>query len=167
MNKFSHYTIIPNINTNSTSLVLPSAEDINNCEQLLNFHFEEDYKTYILQCGEGLLGGTYIRIYPPTRISQEQSQWLERVTQYYFWEIGKEVLTKEQVLQAICIGDTFDGDEIIFYNHQYFVLPRNEENIYALGHNLNDAIEWLCNSGILTEAFTEREFEPFNEVLHP
>lgn len=36
-------------------------------------------------------------------------------------------------------------------------------NIYALGATLNDAIEWLCTAGILTEAFVEREFEPFNE----
>ncbi|MCS7472471.1 hypothetical protein QK342_04245 [Myroides odoratimimus] len=42
-------------------------------------------------------------------------------------------------------------------------MPRHEENIYALGNNLYDAIEWLCTKGILTEAFPEREFEPFNE----
>ncbi|MEK6494504.1 SMI1/KNR4 family protein [Myroides odoratimimus] len=163
MNKFNHYTVKPNIHTQSTELVLPSVEDINNCEQLLDFRFEEDYKTYILQYGVGILGGTYIRIYAPNRIVAERKEWLERVTQYYFWDDGKDVLTKEQVLEGVCIGDTFDGDEIIFYNNTYFVLPRYEENIYALGNNLYEAIEWLCSKGILTEAFPEREFEPFNE----
>lgn len=163
MNTFDHYTIIPNINTNEACLVLPNIEDINNCEQLLNFCFEEDYKTYALQYGVGILGGTYIRIYMPMRIVQYRSEWLDRVSKYYFWEDGKDVLTKEDVLQAICVGDTLDGDEIIFYLNQYYVLPRYEERIYLLGSTLNDAIEWLCSQGILTEAFTEREFEPLNE----
>ncbi|MDM1378905.1 SMI1/KNR4 family protein [Myroides marinus] len=163
MSKFDHYTVIPNINTNSVELFLPTAEDINNCEQQLGFTFEEDYNTFMRQYGTGILGGTYIRIYSPTRITKGQSEWLERVTQYYFWEDGEDILTKEQVLESICIGDTLDGDEIIFYQNQYYVLPRYEENIYALGATLNDAIEWLCTAGILTEAFVEREFEPFNE----
>ncbi|MDM1349202.1 SMI1/KNR4 family protein [Myroides marinus] len=163
MSKFDHYTVIPNINTNSVELFLPTTEDINNCEQQLGFTFEEDYNTFMRQYGTGILGGTYIRIYSPTRITKGQSEWLERVTQYYFWEDGEDILTKEQVLESICIGDTLDGDEIIFYQNQYYVLPRYEENIYALGATLNDAIEWLCTAGILTEAFVEREFEPFNE----
>lgn len=163
MSKFDHYTVIPNINTNSVELFLPTTEDINNCEQQLGFTFEEDYNTFMRQYGTGILGGTYIRIYSPTRITKGQSEWLERVTQYYFWEDGEDILTKEQVLESICIGDTLDGDEIIFYQNQYYVLPRYEENIYTLGETLNDAIEWLCTAGILTEAFVEREFEPFNE----
>ncbi|MDR0195587.1 MAG: SMI1/KNR4 family protein [Myroides sp.] len=163
MSKFDHYTVIPNINTNSVELFLPTSEDINNCEQQLDFTFEEDYKSFMLQYGTGILGGTYIRIYSPTRITKGQSEWLERVTQYYFWEDGEDILTKEQVLQAICIGDTLDGDEIIFYQNQYYILPRYEENIYSTGNNLYDTIEWLCTAGILTEAFVEREFEPINE----
>lgn len=164
MSKFDHYTIIPNYSTHATTLVTSTIEEINQCEQQLHFNFEEDYKTYIQQYGEGLLGGTYIRIYPPMRIIAEQEEWLKRITEYFFWEDGKEVLTKEQVQEAICIGDTFDGDEIIFYQEQYYVLPRYEENIYLLGQNLYNAIEWLCNSGTLTEAFAERQFEPFNEA---
>lgn len=163
MNKFDHYTVIPNVHTSSTELILPTIEDINNCEQVLNVTFEEDYKAYILKYGTGILGGTYIRIYSPTRIIQNQTEWLERVTQYYFWEEGKDILTKDKVLEAICIGDTLDGDEIIFFQNQYYILPRYEEEIYAVGNNLYTAIEWLCTAGILTEAFTEREFEPINE----
>jgi hypothetical protein len=30
------------------------------------------------------------------------------------------------------------------------------------GNGLAQAIEWLCSSNILTEAFTERDFEPFD-----
>ncbi|MGL4584624.1 MAG: SMI1/KNR4 family protein [Flavobacterium sp.] len=163
MSKFEHYTIIPNINTGNTTLVIPTIEDINSCEQVLSFRFEEDYKAYMLQYGIGLLGGTYIRIYGPTQITSNQKEWLARVTEYYFWEEGEDILTKEQVLNSICIGDTLDGDEIIFFQESYYVLPRNEENIYLLGKNLHNAIEWLCSKGILTEAFEEREFEPFNE----
>ena len=66
------------------------------------------------------------------------------------------------MLGSIRVGDTFDGDEIILLNNQYYVLPRYSEMIYKAGNTLEEAINWLCSSGILTEAFSEREFEPFD-----
>lgn len=155
--------IIPNYQTNSTALVLPQPQDIAQCQQALNHTFEQGYIEYITHLGEGILGGTYIRIYPPNKVKAYQEEWLERINTYYFWNDGKDVLTKEQVMQAICLGDTFDGDEIIFFNNTYFVLPRYEETIYNLGTSLFNAIEWLCSAGILTEPFGERNFEPFND----
>ena len=89
-------------------------------------------------------------------------EWRNRITQYWFWDEGKEVLTKEEVLKSIRIGDTFDGDEIIFLNNQYYILPRYSEMIYKAGNSLEETITWLCSSGVLTEAFSEREFEPFD-----
>ncbi|WP_010250888.1 SMI1/KNR4 family protein [Myroides injenensis] len=156
------FTIIPNYQTNSTSLILAEKEDILNCENILHCNFEEDYKEYVTTYGSGILGGTYIRIYLPHIIQSNQQQWLDRINEYYFWEEGKDILTKEEVLNSICIGDTFDGDELIYYKNKYYILPRYEEMIYSIGNNLNEAIKWLCSSNILTEAFTERNFEPFN-----
>jgi hypothetical protein len=43
-----------------------------------------------------------------------------------------------------------------------FVLPRNRQEIYVAGDGLPEAIEWLCSSATLTEAFDERNFEPFD-----
>lgn len=157
-----HFTIIPNYQTNSTSLILAKLEEILTCENILHFSFEENYKEYVTTYGNGILGGTYIRIYLPMKILSNQNQWLERISEYYFWEEGKDILTKKEVLNSICIGDTFDGDELIYYQNKYYILPRYEEMIYFIGNNLNEVINWLCSSNILTEAFTERNFEPFN-----
>ncbi|KQO34421.1 hypothetical protein ASF10_01510 [Flavobacterium sp. Leaf82] len=161
---FDNYKIIPNYNTHKTDLFLAENEDILACEKTLNITFDEDYKEYVLKYGSGILGGTYIRIYLPETIILTIAEWKNRISEYWFWDEGKEVLTKEEVLASIRIGDTYDGDEIILYKGEYYILPRHSEMIYKAGKTLEETITWLCSSGILTEAFTEREFEPFDPV---
>ncbi|MFC2389115.1 MULTISPECIES: hypothetical protein [Kingella] len=39
--------------------------------------------------------GGYLRVYLPGQIMKEQPEWLERITQYWFWDDGADVLTKE------------------------------------------------------------------------
>lgn len=158
-----HYNIIPNYTTESDTLNLPHPNSIAECEETLSVKFEQGYIDYITKYGEGILGGTYIRIYLPNKIAEGQEEWLNRITEYYFWDEGKDILTKEQVKQAICIGDTFDGDEIIYFQNSYYILPRHEETIFKAGTTLAETIEWLCTANILTEAFDDRNFEPFNE----
>lgn len=159
---FDNYKIIPNYNTNKVDLFLADEEEILACEKTLNISFDEDYKEYVLAYGSGILGGTYVRVYLPETIILTLEEWKNRITEYWFWDEGKEVLTKDEVLNSIRIGDTFDGDEIIFLNNQYYILPRYSEMIYKAGNSLEETISWLCSAGILTEAFSEREFEPFN-----
>lgn len=159
---FDNYKIIPNYETNKTDLFLASEEETLACEKTLNIAFDEDYKEYVLVYGSGILGGTYVRIFLPETIILTLEEWRNRITEYWFWDEGKEVLTKDQVLKSVRIGDTFDGDEIILYEGEYFVLPRYSEMIYKAGNTLEETITWLCSSGILTEAFPEREFEPFD-----
>lgn len=159
---FDNYKIIPNYKTNSTDLFLAENEEILACEKTLNIVFDEDYKEYVLNYGSGLLGGTYVRIYLPETIILSNADWKNRINEYWFWDDGKDVLTKDQVLNSIRIGDTFDGDEIILYKGEYFILPRHSEVIYKAGKTLEETITWLCSSGILTETFVEREFEPFD-----
>lgn len=159
---FDNYKIIPNYKTNKTDLFLASEEETLACEKTLNIAFDEDYKEYVLVYGSGILGGTYVRIFLPETIILTLEEWRNRITEYWFWDEGKEVLTKDQVLKSVRIGDTFDGDEIILYEGEYFVLPRYSEMIYKAGNTLEETITWFCSSGILTEAFPEREFEPFD-----
>jgi hypothetical protein len=159
---FDNYKIIPNYNTGKTDLFLAENEEILACEKTLSVVFDEDYKEYVSTYGSGILGGTYVRIYLPETIILTIAEWKKRINEYWFWDEGKEILTKEDVLNSVRIGDTYDGDEIILFKNEYFILPRNNENIYKIGNTLGDTIAWLCSSGILTEAFSEREFEPFD-----
>ncbi|MCD0468122.1 SMI1/KNR4 family protein [Flavobacterium sp. JAS] len=159
---FNNYKIIPNYKTNETDLFLADEEDILACEKTLNIVFDNDYKEYVSTYGSGILGGTYVRIYLPETIILTLAEWKSRITEYWFWDEGPAVLTKDEVLNSVRIGDTYDGDEIILLKNEYFVLPRHSEMIYKAGNTLEEMITWLCSSGILTEAFSEREFEPFD-----
>jgi len=97
--------------------------------------------------------------------SNDLLQWRQRISEYWFWDRGRDVLTKEEALQSVIIGDTLDGDELIVHPsnpERVFVLPRNRDEIYVAGDGLPEAMEWLCSSGTLTEAFDERNFEPFD-----
>lgn len=159
---FDNYKIISNYNTNKTDLFLAENEEILACEKTLNIVFDEDYKEYVSTYGSGILGGTYVRIYLPETIILALEEWKKRINEYWFWDQGKNILTKEAVLDAVRIGDTYDADEINFYKNEYFILPGNSEMIYKVGTTLGETIAWLCSSGVLTEAFSEREFEPFD-----
>jgi hypothetical protein len=161
--KFKSYKIIPNIITGKIALNLAILKDIKKCEYELSINFDSEYIEYVTKFGEGILGGSYIRIYTPKRILTEVNEWRTRINEYWFWDKGKEFLTKEQALTSILIGDTIIGDNIVYYKREYYILPRDFEDIYKLGFSLYDTIEWLCTNGLLFESFSERNFEPFSE----
>jgi len=157
-----------NIQVVGEPLVLSSDAEVDSAEAQLGMRFPAGYREYVTRFGEGILGGVYIRIYPPRRIVSglnNLAEWRERIDEFWLWDEGRDVLSKEQALQSVIIGDTFDGDELIVHPSNFervYVLPRHSDNIYVAGDGLPSAIEWLCNSGTLTEAFEERQFEPFD-----
>jgi len=146
-------------------LVLSLEVEVDAIETQLGMRLPSGYREYVTQFGEGVLGGSYVRIYPPRRIlsgTNNLTEWRERIDQYWFWH---GVLTKEDALECIIIGDTLEGDELIVHpsnGDRIYVLPRNSEHIYVAGNGLPAAIEWLCSSGMLTEPFAERNFEPLD-----
>ncbi|KVO27686.1 hypothetical protein WL80_06100 [Burkholderia ubonensis] len=142
----------------------PTAADVSAAEEKLRTRFPKDYAEYITRFGEGVLGGDFVRIYPPRRILAELEDWRARIDQYWFWDEGRSVLTKDAASRAIVIGDTTVGDELIFHPgspDRILVLPRESESIFVAGDGLEQAIEWLCTSGELSEPFDERDFEGF------
>lgn len=154
-----------NITVAGTPLVLSSDAEVKAAEAELGIRFPTGYREYVTRFGEGVLGGVYIRIYPPRRILRDLLEWRQRIDEYWFWDDGRDVLSREQALQSVIIGDTLDGDELIVHpgNPEHvLVLPRHGDNIYLAGNGLPEAIEWLCSSGVLSDAFDKRNFEPFD-----
>jgi len=149
-------------------LVLSAPTEVDAAEAQISIRFPSGYREYVTRFGEGELGGTYVRIYPPRRILAGENnleEWRQRIDKYWFWNEGIDVLTKAQALVSVIIGDTLDGDELIVHPgnpERIYVLPRQSEKIYAARDGLAAAIEWLCTSGTLTEPFPERNFEPFD-----
>src|SRR5689334_17962583 len=110
------------------SLVLSSSAEVDAAEAQHGFRFPTGYREYITQLGEGILGGSFIRIYPPRRIltgDNNLAEWRQRIEEFWFWEEGQDVLAKDQALQSVIIGDTLNGDELIVH-------PENPERIYVL-----------------------------------
>jgi hypothetical protein len=149
-------------------LAIATSKEVDAAEERLGIRFPSGYREYVTRFGEGVLGGCYIRIYPPWRIlngSNNVKEWRERIGEYWLWDEDPETLDQEKALQCVIIGDTLDGDELVVHPNnpeRVNVLPRHREEVLVAGDGLLPAIEWLCSSGTLTEAFAEREFEPFD-----
>lgn len=123
-----------------------TAAQIAACEEALHFHFENDYKNLLLQYGEGTIAYC-IRTYSPEKIQREQSEWLARISEYWFWDDGADILSKAQVQASICLADTFNGDE----------------TIYPVGNTFTTVADWLMTSGVIYEPIPTNEwtFTPF------
>jgi hypothetical protein len=149
-------------------LVLATEGEVARMEAQLATTFPAGYREYVTRLGQGVLGGSYIRIYPPWMILDGEmnvAEWRRRIDEYWFWDDGSDVLSKARALECIIVGDTLNGDELIFHPAApdvLYVLPRDQENVYRIGQGLFAAIDWLCTSGQLTEPFEERDFEPFD-----
>lgn len=147
-------------------LILSSNAEVDTAESQLGIRFPCGYREYVTRFGEGVLGGSYIRIYPPLRIMHGPNnvlEWRNRIDEFWFWQ-NQNVLSREMALRAVIIGDTLDGDELVVHPSgpdRVFVLPHDRDAIFIVGNGLEEAIEWLCSLGALIEAFDERTFIPF------
>jgi hypothetical protein len=149
----------------SERLVLATLAEVDALASRLWITFPAGYREYVTRLGEGVLGGSFIRIYPPWRIEKELTEWRRRINKYWFWNEGREVLPKERALECVIIGDTVNGDELVFHPtrpNRLFILPRDSEQLFDAGGDLLAAIEWICTSGELVEPFDERNFEPLD-----
>jgi hypothetical protein len=144
---------------------LSTDAEVDAAQKQLEVVFPDGYREYVTTFGEGTLGGSYIRIFPPHALLAWRKHYLELMRDYWLWDEEPFIFTQKQALESYAIGDTLDGDQLVVHpdnKDKIFVLPRNEYRVYEAGVTLAAAIEWLCTAGILTEVFDERELEPFN-----
>jgi len=162
----SHSLSLDDVKIIGTQLFLSTEQEVDLAERELGITFPSGYREYVTRLGDGIFGGYYVRIYPPKRILSGENnvgEWRARINEYWFWDQGEQLLPKPQALESVIIGDTLDGDELVFHPsnpERVYVLPRYQEEAYHAGHGLFAALEWLSSAGILTEAFKQREFEP-------
>lgn len=146
-------------------LVLATPAEVDALASRLWITFPDGYREFVTRLGEGVLGGSFVRIYPPWRIETELPEWRRRINKYWFWDEGRELLPRERALECVLIGDTVNGDELVFHPtrpNRLFILPRDSEQVFDAGGDLLAAVEWICISGELVEPFDERNFEPFD-----
>ena len=151
----------------STKRFHNDSSGIDAAEAELGIRFPDGYREFMTRFGEGALAD-YVRVYPPHQLLAGDNcvvEWRKRIEEYWFWDDGIDVLTKEKALESCIIADTLDGDELITHPSdpdRLYVLPRHEEMIYVAGDGLLAAIEWLLTSGTLTDPIEERNFDPFD-----
>jgi predicted DNA-binding WGR domain protein len=144
-------------------LILATDKEVDALEEKLG-SFPQGYRDYIKTLGEGILGGTFVRVYGPGTIGKQLDAWRKRIEEYWFWDEGSAVLTKNRAVESVIIADTLQGDELLFHPEEpnrLLVLPRHKEKIFVAGSTVLEAVEWMCGSGKLTRRFQEREFKPF------
>ncbi len=143
-----------------------TSEEVDAAERALGVTFPAGYREYVTRFGAGVLGGTLVRVYVPERIlhgANNVTEWRARIERFWFWDEGRDVLSRDEVRASVIIGDTLQGDELIVspaHPGRIYVLPHDDERIYVAGEDLPAALEWLCGSGVITEPFAERTFEP-------
>lgn len=145
------------------SLTLATDKQVDALEKKLGVTLPPGYREYVTTLGDGVLGGTFVRVYMPATIVNQLDDWRKRIKEYWFWDEGAAVLTKKRAIESVIIADTLNGDEVLFHPEEpgrILVLPRYKERIFEAGPGLLEAVEWLCSSGKLTRRFKEREFQP-------
>jgi predicted DNA-binding WGR domain protein len=145
-------------------LIVATDKEVDALEKTLGVTLPQGYRDYMKTLGEGVLGGTFVRVYGPWRIAKDLKPWRKRIKQYWYWDLGSAILTKERAAESVIIADSLHGDELLFHPEEpdrLLVLPRYKEKIFVAGSNLLEAVEWMCGSGKLTRRFQEREFKPF------
>lgn len=151
-------------------LVRATAAQVDALEARLWGPFPAGYREYVTTLGEGVLGGGFVRVYPPWRVERDLDEWRRRVAKYWFWDKGRKLLPKERGVECVVVGDTANGDELVFHPMRpgrLFVLPRDSEQVFDAGPDLLAAVEWVLTSRKLTPKVAERDFEPFDSRKEP
>jgi hypothetical protein len=137
-------------------------EQVKAIEAAIGTKFPPGYAEFVTRFGDGSISN-WVRVYPPDRVAEEALGHRERREEYYFWDDGADVLTREQVTRSVLLADTYNGDEVVYHPNEpvgLFVLPNDDGVIYPVGGTLEEAIDWICTSGTLTAPVTFKWFEP-------
>lgn len=160
--------------TPKLKLTLATDEDVDFAETIIDVSFPDGYKEYVTTLGFGEYCN-FIRISMPRDILLGYKKYQKFLDEYWFWEMGKDLLSKEKAIECIKIGDTVNGDVIIFHPskpNEIFVLPRDDDMLHKIGRNLYEAIDWLCvyrhnpHSGSVGETHKKRFFVPNNPFAY-
>ena len=124
-----------------------------------NDKLPEDYHDFITFFGEGLFGG-YVRIFPPFTIHMIMLGWPYAIQKVSHFKNNK-VLSRDNLKEAIIIGDTLDTDQIICFDKNYYIYSwQGDILIFKVGNKLKDVFKWYA-SGEYWEAANFNTFTPF------
>jgi hypothetical protein len=128
--------------------------EVERLESTLGIKLPIGYRNFISRFGLGTYCDLFY-IYSPDYILQEHAkhrefwkEWYYTDTQgksHWFFEGSESILNEAQLQECIIIGDTKDGDELVFYPAQpdkIYVLPRHSDKITWVNADLTDLHAW-------------------------
>jgi hypothetical protein len=151
------------IQLGTEQLLRSTDAEISEAEALLGTRFPPGFRKWMTTLGAGVLCDLVRVCTIPdllVTIVEHQAWWHE----YDFWHEGHDVLPQEAVLESIVVADTLNGDQAVFHPSNpagLYLLPRHEARIYRIGARFEDALEWLCTSGVVSEPVSCFYFKPF------
>lgn len=149
----------------SDKLETSSEAELKDLEAKLGMALPKGYAEYMLHLGVG----TYcdeLCVYSPEKILDDYEYRQEQWDDYFFWDEGADVLTKEQVLQCVVFAYTPDGDEIIAHPDLpecLFVLPRHDMVIYKIPGCFDAPLAWVGPEGEVRREPKFRYFESWKD----
>jgi hypothetical protein len=150
-----------------TDQLLTSTDaEVSEAEALLGTRFPPGFRDWMTTLGAGVLCGL-VRVYPIpdllVMLVEQRAWWRDED----FWYEGHDVLPQQAVSESLMVADTLNGDEVVFHPSNpagLYLLPRHEARIYRIGARFEDALEWLCTSGVVSEPQSSFDFEPFQAI---
>jgi len=142
-----------------------SPHEIDALERTLGLSLPEGYYEYMTTLGVG----TYcdlLRVYEPRRVLEESEKMRNLWRDYCFWEAGREILSKEQILEAIIFADTEVGDNVVLSTDmpdRLFVLPRDDDTVYWVPENFRNPLLWRSQDGIVHRPPEFQYFESWRD----
>ena len=127
--------------------------------------FPDDYVNFLNNYGEGIIGG-YLRIWNYQYADHFTGIW-RRMPRKYFASaryIGRYRLSKNKKFasEAFLLGDTTDGDQVIYWNNEYYVYCFQATTFFErVGENLEDVLSFYA-SGKFWEAIDTTIFTPID-----
>lgn len=138
-----------------------TSADVDAAEAELGVRLPRGYRELMVDLGDGVVSAG-LRAYPPDRIGAEQGLYQELIDTAWFFELPDEAVTPGYAKESVVIGDTDDGDLIIFHpeRRELHVLPRHDVRTYSVGGDLWEVVAWFQESGILRLPHPFQYFEP-------
>jgi hypothetical protein len=146
--------IFDNVHIISKHIQPIAMAEVERLESTLGIKLPIGYRNFITRFGVGYYCDLFY-IYAPDYILQEYAQhrefwkeWYYTDTQgksHWFFEGSESILNEAQLQECVIIGDTKDGDELVFYPAQpdnIYILPRHSDKIDSMKADLSDLHAW-------------------------
>ena len=141
----------------SNKLNVAQTGDVDELESRFGCPFPVGYREFVCTLGEGIFCNL-VRVYLPSRILNENSDFQKRWAEYFPWGEGHPNLPKEKIVESIVIADTLNGDEFVFHpgvKDAVFRLPRHSDDVSMIAGGLSETLLTICDN----EAYDLRYFD--------